>query len=1173
MSQLNRMCLMAALFSVVAVGANAVPGPDRVELRKRQVVRAALDSQGHAQLDPVFLKAVARADALLDIELGTSRETALVSLRSTGRPVCETFALDEGRKLVVDLYNTINFHSGKRLTPENQSIIRQVRTSLFALDPQFISRVVIDLAIPCVFEMAQNDDQITIDLSAANRPCLTQPTLADAIEKTAEDMACRKARVQIALACLEEVGQRAQDALEVQEEVLQHSETRLLEAQRAMGGPNGEHDRATLVSEVLQDELSNIEEAQGVFHCLVTEQERVQQDIRNRCRQHGATMMRRIASLEAALNALRCEVGSNKTNETEAWATLRTHQEGLERAERVDSQVLEVLKAEQNAQGKALREGFNALDLMMLAAEGDETVEMLRSHLAENQSAPKLATSRQESPDDAKGNVDAVISRLNKEIGLLRHQPQSKQPKRLVETAPVRAPEAGSNLEPIDFGALVEVSDAAREMCAAAVGKAYAAARWADTGFREAAQGLAAELQRVHLAREMSDEPLEADTAAPVAPTRQPVLKITARPAMMERRIAKLATELEAVKAAKPDLRNDLVAPLAFYAEGNALDVPTLPEGPPPAPPGKRAVGQRSSAADTWQIVPQVTAQEVPRTYRLEPAIGAPVPENDAGPAQVSLLMAEGDPLEQPVDIDFRDMDLSHMVGLLAEMAHINVVASVDLTGLVTARLTNMPLRQAMEIVLRLKGLGMIEEDGVYRITGYDDVMAAQQVRRFVYLEHTNAEEIKTTLADIIVGMPESEQIIISTVGANLVILCGPEQALLELEEIVRQLDVEEPVLPTVTEAIKLNYADPTELLQTLQGGVMGALPASPGQSGAGGRGPTAGDEGRHMAADTRGRHIIVTDTPVRVEQIRGLIKDLDLPVKQVNIDAMIVDALLTNVAETGVDWILNAVRRTNTRGEIVGNLQQLLMEADVTRVSPGAVGMAPSAGQLSLAILSGDIDIRGLISAQVESSKARLLANPVISTVENQKATITISEEQPYDEKTQSVTGPPMTSTAFKDIGTVLEVTPRVTHDDHILVEVNAKQSSFRGYARNDVPIEIKREAQTTLRTDNGQTVFIGGLRRFDTIADVSKVPVLGDVPVLNFLFRHNKRDERCTELLIFLTCNVIPDKIPDLTPKMQAEHDRLKHVPEVPDAEGNLFRSILHPKDERDPIWRRSR
>ena len=224
----------------------------------------------------------------------------------------------------------------------------------------------------------------------------------------------------------------------------------------------------------------------------------------------------------------------------------------------------------------------------------------------------------------------------------------------------------------------------------------------------------------------------------------------------------------------------------------------------------------------------------------------------------------------------------------------------------------------------------------------------------------------------------------------------------------------------------------------------------------------------------------------------------------------------------------------------------------------------------LTFGVLTGDFDLRGAIAAEVNTSDARLLANPVVVTVENKEARINISQEIPYQELTQSTTGPAMSTTAFKDVGIVLAVTPRVTHDDHIISDVSVKQSDTKGEV-NNIPVEDKRETETTLRTMNGQTVFIGGLRRFDDELQTKKVPVLGDIPVVNILFRSNIVRKESTELLIFLTCNILPEDMPSLTPELQAAHDELDGMSKVPDSQPDLWKSIAKPKTlVRDPGWK---
>ena len=291
----------------------------------------------------------------------------------------------------------------------------------------------------------------------------------------------------------------------------------------------------------------------------------------------------------------------------------------------------------------------------------------------------------------------------------------------------------------------------------------------------------------------------------------------------------------------------------------------------------------------------------------------------------------------------------------------------------------------------------------------------------------------------------------------------------------------------------------------------------------------------------------------------------------------MIVDALLSDDAQTGMDWTLNAIRRTNRNGELIGNLSQFGVESDFSTggISSGVANPINLGGQILFGILSGDVDIRAAIGAEVASANAELLANPTIVTLENKLARISIAEEIPFQELTQSTTGPPIATTQFKEVGTILEVTTRVTHSNEIIVDLLVKQSDTKGESITGIPPEDKREAQTSVRVRSGQTIFIGGLRRFDDELTVRKVPILGDIPVLNFFFRNQKIVKENVELLIFLTCHVMPEFPPELTPAQKTRFDKLGGIPQEVDGTRAIIHNYIHPEDQRDPFykWRRSK
>ncbi|MCH7958825.1 MAG: hypothetical protein IID08_01765 [Candidatus Hydrogenedentes bacterium] len=507
---------------------------------------------------------------------------------------------------------------------------------------------------------------------------------------------------------------------------------------------------------------------------------------------------------------------------------------------------------------------------------------------------------------------------------------------------------------------------------------------------------------------------------------------------------------------------------------------------------------------------------------------------------------ADEDPLQQLVNIDFRDMDLANVVSLLAQKAEISVMAGQEVSGSVTANLQDVPLGRAIEILLRMNGLGIVEESGVYRITTYEEAVASRRETKMIFLQNAQAADVQATVEALLSGPDAGLMSITSNQATNIIILAGPSELLNEIGDVIEQLDIAEPVIPTVTVPVKLNYAEPADIIPVIM--------------------PLLSPSGQ-VTGDLRSRHVIITDLPIKVEELVALIQSIDLPVKQVSVEAMIVDAKLEDNAQTGVDWTINAIRSAPTTKTLT-NLDGIFnLGTGLTKDN--------AAGHVAFGILSGDINMTAVIMGEVSSGNATLLSNPTIVTVENQTARISIAQEIPYIENSSTDAGGSQTSIKFKEVGTVLEVTPRVTHDNHIIVKIDAKQSDTKSLSVSGVPIEDKREASTTLRLNDGQTVYIGGLRKFDDDLTVRKVPILGDIPILNLLFSNRIVDKQSIELLIFMTCNVLADDFPDLTPYQKEQYDRLGGHPLVPDATRETVRSYIHPEEMRDPFykWRRSK
>ncbi len=568
----------------------------------------------------------------------------------------------------------------------------------------------------------------------------------------------------------------------------------------------------------------------------------------------------------------------------------------------------------------------------------------------------------------------------------------------------------------------------------------------------------------------------------------------------------------EAQDAETPEPPGPRIVPAPITREANAslaAQVRALVLGTAAgASPGEAGGVVESSAPEvpvaedlSKMAAPAVTSATPPAAAPAAPAAPAGAP---AAPAPVKPKY-EGDPLAQMVNVDFRDMDLTNVVAMLAHKADINVIAGTALEGTVTANLRNVTLRQAIDTSLRMNNLGMIEELGIYKIVPVEEADMVNRVTEIINFKNAKADEVAKLITDVTRTMGGRATFAVTAdKTANLIVLSAPKHRIEEVAALARSLDQEKPKLAVVTEAIPLSYADTKEVATTLQ------TMLSP--------------EIGKVSMDERARQVVITDIPAVVEQAKELVKSLDLPVKQVAIETMVVDIQLSDAADTGVKWLFDTIQRQSRANAAigpdapkVGTLQDFSLESNINNLQSAA-------GLLNFGLLTDNIDWKGAVQLEVRNNNGRLVSNPVVMTVENQPAEISIAQEVPFIELTQTQQGGNQTSTRFKEIGTVLEVTPKVTHDNNIICSVVAKESAING-TFNGVPIEDKREMSSTMRLADGQTIYIGGLRKNSNTSTVRKIPILGDIPIMGIAFRSNTRDEKINEMLVFLTCSILKD------------------------------------------------
>jgi type II secretory pathway component GspD/PulD (secretin) len=267
---------------------------------------------------------------------------------------------------------------------------------------------------------------------------------------------------------------------------------------------------------------------------------------------------------------------------------------------------------------------------------------------------------------------------------------------------------------------------------------------------------------------------------------------------------------------------------------------------------------------------------------------------------------------------------------------------------------------------------------------------------------------------------------------------------------------------------------------------------------------------GGKVGIDERLNSIVVIDTTANLEQIRQAVGKLDIKAPQVMIEALIVNVKLTDELKMGIDWtkLGTSTNYFNQGLSITGNSNPY--------------------GKVTFSTTSGKWNFQGLIDFVETNKNVKILANPKVLVLNNQTATIDSIEEIPYRELTETSAGGSIGTVSFKEAGIKLEVTPQISDDGYIIMHVKPEQSAQTGkftIENSETPVIETRRTDTTLRVKDGQTIIIGGLRKSEPSVVKSKIPILGDIPLLGALFRKVDIDLIESELGVFITPHIYTD------------------------------------------------
>ncbi|MEN8126848.1 MAG: secretin N-terminal domain-containing protein [Planctomycetota bacterium] len=294
------------------------------------------------------------------------------------------------------------------------------------------------------------------------------------------------------------------------------------------------------------------------------------------------------------------------------------------------------------------------------------------------------------------------------------------------------------------------------------------------------------------------------------------------------------------------------------------------------------------------------------------------------------------------------------------------------------------------------------------------------------------------------------------------------------------------------------------------------------------------------IASNPGTSNLIVTDTESKLKAIASFIEKIDRVTPQILVEAEIYDVTSQDNLDLGVKWQAGTATdfgqptADQTHGNdfsTIGNIVGGITDTAIGSAFSSGINQADTSGLIRFGVLNDSIHLDAALFAAQDDVRAKLLANPRVLVLDNEQAEIKIVEEVPYQQLTQSTEGAgAVGTTEFRDVGVELRVVPHLTRDGLILLQLNPKFSTITGSVNvvsggDNIPqpVVATRETTTTALIKDKQTVVIGGLKKQEKIQETSKIPLLGDLPLLGAAFRFEGESTTNSELVVFITPHVV--------------------------------------------------
>ena len=422
------------------------------------------------------------------------------------------------------------------------------------------------------------------------------------------------------------------------------------------------------------------------------------------------------------------------------------------------------------------------------------------------------------------------------------------------------------------------------------------------------------------------------------------------------------------------------------------------------------------------------------------------------------------------ITLDFQDVDVRTILQIIAKESGQNIVASDSVQGKMTLNLKDVPWDQALDLVMQARNLDMRQHGNVWRIAPRGELLNQER------------EQMRG------------------------------QRELAELGTLLSR-------------TFQLKYKSVEDFKTLLESSTTGNNSGGSGNSILTSRGSAMFDTGTNT--------MIITDTQPVITKFERLVAQLDVPVRQVMIEARIVEANEGFSRELGVRWGANAIERgSHAVHGVNGGLVSDSSGGNQSLTWAGSDGPTNNLGlsNVNLPVTSPTSAITlfrntahgflGLeLSAMQENNKGKIVSSPRVLTQDRKEASLSEGLEVPYEVATSSGA----TSIQFKDAVTGLKVTPQITPDGNVIMTLKVSKNTVDRYLNNGTAVLSKKEVETSAMVENGGTMVVGGIYVEENTDDAGKVPLLGDIPVLGNLFKHTTKRKARRELLIFVTPRII--------------------------------------------------